>query len=326
MSARPAERMTPLVRLVLTRLAQGMLTLFIVSVIVFAAVTLLPGDVADEILGQNRTPEAVAALRAALGLDLPPAARYLSWLGGVLRGDFGVSLTSGLPVAELIRGRIGNTAFLAAFAAALSVPASLALGMVAALLRGRTVDRAIAFGSLAAISMPEFFVAYALIFLFAVKLRWVPSLSRIDPEAGLAERLWRTLLPATVLTLAVSAHMIRMTRAAIVNLLASPYIEMARLKGAPALGVIFRHALPNALPPIINVVALNLAYLVVGVVVVEVVFVYPGLGQLLVDSVAKRDITVVQAVCMLFAGTYVTLNMLADMLSIATSPRLLHGS
>jgi len=312
-------------RLILVRLGLGLLTLGAISIIVFGAVNLLPGDLAEEILGQNRTPETVAALRRELGLDRPLLERYLAWVGGVLGGDFGSSLASGRPVSELIGVRLGNTLFLAGYAALVAVPLSLGLGMVAALYRGRAVDRAITAGSLTAISLPEFFIAYILIFLLAVHWRVFPSLATVSPDSSLLERLYRLILPALTLTLGVTAHMMRMTRAAIVNLLASPYIEMARLKGLSPSRVIVRHALPNALAPIINVVALNLAYLVVGVVVVEVVFAYPGLGQLLVDSVSKRDVTVVQAASLIFAATYVSLNLAADILSIATTPRLRHG-
>jgi peptide/nickel transport system permease protein len=314
-----------LTRLILVRLGLGLLTLVAISVIVFGAVTLLPGDLAEEILGQNRTPETVAALRRELGLDRPVLERYRVWAGSVVAGDFGHSLASGRPVSELIGVRLGNTLFLAAYAALVAVPVSLALGIVAALYRGRAVDRAITAGSLTAISLPEFFIAYILIFLLAVQWRAFPSLAAVSPDASLAERLYRLVLPALTLTLGVAAHMLRMTRAAIVNLMASPYIEMARLKGLSPSRIVVRHALPNALAPIINVVALNLAYLVVGVVVVEVVFAYPGLGQLLVDSVAKRDVTVVQAASLFFAATYILLNLAADVLSIATTPRLRRG-
>jgi peptide/nickel transport system permease protein len=312
-------------RMILIRLGLGALSLFVVSVVVFGAVDLLPGDVAEEILGQNRTPEAVAAIRRDLGLDRPLVARYLGWIGGALAGDFGNSLASGRPISELIGVRLANTLLLAGFAALIAVPLSLALGIVAALYRGRAVDRAISASSLTAISIPEFFIGYLLIFALAVELRLLPPLAAVSIDMPLGERLYRMVLPALTLTLGVSAHMMRMTRAAIVNLMASPYIEMARLKGIRPRRIVLRHALPNALAPIINVVALNLAYLVVGVVVVEVVFAYPGLGQLLVDSVSKRDVTVVQAASLIFAATYILLNLAADLLSIAATPRLKHA-
>jgi peptide/nickel transport system permease protein len=305
------------------RLALGIGLLFIVSLIIFAATELLPGDLAQQILGQGATPETLAALREQLGLNDPAPVRYWNWLSGALTGDFGVSLSNGRPISELIGARLGNTVFLALYAAALSVPISLILGILAALWRNSIFDRAANAGALTAISFPEFFVAYILV-LWLAQTGLFPSMVRINPATTFGDRIYMTFLPALTLTLVVTAHMMRMTRAAIINLLASPYIEMARLKGLSPLRIVLRHALPNALAPIINVVALNLAYLITGVVVVEVVFVYPGLGQLMVDAVSNRDIAVVQAVALIFAGAYVALNLLADVLSTITNPRLMH--
>jgi peptide/nickel transport system permease protein len=295
----------------------------VVTLLIFGAIQLLPGDPAQAILGQAATPETLAALRHELGLDLPAWQRYVNWIGGVLHGDFGVSLANKRPIAELIAGRLGNTLFLALYAAAIAVPLALVLGILAALWRGSWFDRAINVLTLSSISFPEFFVAYILIFWLA-QSGLFPSIANIPPGAPLAEKLYRTFLPALTLTLVVTAHMMRMTRAAIINLLASPYIEMARLKGMSPGRIIVHHALPNALAPIINVVALNLAYLITGVVVVEVVFVYPGLGQLMVDSVAKRDIPVVQAAALIFAAAYILLNLAADVLSTLSNPRLVN--
>ncbi len=305
------------------RLGLGLVTLFVISLLIFGAIELLPGDLAEEILGQSATPETVAAFRRELGLDLPAHERYLSWLGGVLQGDFGTSLANKRPIADLIASRLGNTLFLALYAAAIAVPLSLFLGILAALFRNSLYDKAVNVFTLSSISFPEFFVAYILIFYLA-QSGLFPSIARVSPDAGLGEMLYRAFLPALTLTLVVTAHMMRMTRAAIINLLASPYIEMARLKGVSPGRIILRHALPNALAPIINVIALNLAYLITGVVVVEVVFVYPGLGQLMVDSVAKRDVTVVQAAALIFACAYVLLNLSADVLSTLSNPRLIH--
>ena len=316
----------------------GLLTLLVVSIVIFTAVNMLPGDFAQAVLGQGATPEAVAAIRRDLGLDKPPVLRYLEWLGGALRGDLGSSFAqanfasfvgtetgSGLTsVADQIAPRFRNTMFLAGVTAAIAVPVSLALGILAALYRNSIFDRATNIFTLSSISSPEFFLAYILILFLAVLNPVLPSLSNIYADMSLGERLTRTLLPALTLTLVVTAHMMRMTRAAIINLLASPYIEMARLKGLSPMRVIVVHALPNALAPIINVIALNLAYLITGVVVVEVVFVYPGIGQLFVDSVKIRDIPVVQACCLIFAGAYILLNLLADVLSILSNPRLRH--
>ncbi len=316
--------MDKILKMVAQRLALGLLTMFVVSLIIFFAVNMLPGDVCQEILGQSQTPETVAACRRELKLDLPWYDRYFTWLVGILQGDMGRSLASQREISELIGVRLGNTLFLELVAAIMSVPVALVLGVLAALYRNSIFDRTVNVLTLTSISFPEFFVAYILILFLAVNWGWFPSISNISPDLGIWERVYRTSLPALTLTLVVIAHMMRMTRASIINLLASPYIEMANLKGMTRSHVIVHHALPNALAPIINVVVINLAYLVVGVVIAEVVFVYPGLGQLLVDSVSKRDIPVVQASCMIFAATYILLNLTADVLAIATNPRLMH--
>ena len=301
-----------------------MLTLFIVSLFISLGVEFLPGDLATEILGQAATPETVAAMRESLGLDLPLHERYFTWLWGMLQGDMGVSLANGREISELIGVRLMRTLFLASLAAIVSVPLAVTLGILAALYRYSFYDRCVNFLTLSSVSFPEFFVAYILVLFLAVKAGWFPSVSIISPGLGFWEQAYRCSLPALTLTLVVIAHMMRMTRAAIINLLASPYIEMAGLKGMTRWRIIVKHALPNALAPIINVIVLNLAYLVVGVVIVEVVFAYPGLGQLLVDSVTTRDIPVVQATALIFAATYILLNLTADVLSIATNPLLMH--
>ena len=316
--------MFSLLRVVAQRFALGLLTLFIVSLVIASIVELLPGDITQAILGQTATPETVEAFRRELGIDRPVHERYIEWLSGMVTGDMGKSLANKREISELVGTRLSNTLFLGGFAAAIAVPLSLILGLLAALYRNSIFDRGINLFTLTSISFPEFFVAYILILLFAVKIGWFPGISNVSKDLPLGDKLFRTLLPAATLTLVVVAHMMRMTRAAIINLLSSDYIEMAHLKGIRPMRVIFYHALPNAWGPIVNVIALNLAYLVVGVVIVEVVFVYPGLGQLLVDSVSKRDVPVVQACSMIFAGVYILLNLLADIVSIVTNPRLLH--
>jgi peptide/nickel transport system permease protein len=316
--------MGDILRLVLKRLGLGLLTLFVVSILIFFAVELLPGDIAQAVLGQSATPETVAALREQMGLNLPAPIRYLDWLGGALTGDFGVSLVSGERVSTAITGRFVNTLFLATYAAVIAVPVSIILGVIVALLRNTLFDRVANVLTLTSISSPEFFLGYILILYFAVKSNYFPAIASLSGDMTFAELLHRTFLPALTLVLVVTAHMMRMTRAAIINLLASPYIEMARLKGVPPWRVIVKHALPNAWAPIINVVALNLAYLITGVVLVEVVFVYPGIGQLLVDAVAKRDFPIVQACCLIFAATFILLNLAADVGAILTNPRLRH--
>jgi len=315
----------------------GLLTLLVVSIVIFTAVNLLPGDFAQAILGQGATPEAVESIRKDLGLDKSPIIRYFEWLAGAVQGDMGSSFAqanfasfvgtdagTSVTVMEQIAPRFRNTMFLASVTAAIAVPISLFLGVLAALYRNSVFDRAANIVTLTSVSSPEFFLAYILILFLAVLNPILPSLSNIFDGMPFSERLERSLLPALTLTLVVSAQMMRMTRAAIINLLASPYIEMARLKGISPMRVIVRHALPNALAPIITVIALNLAYLITGVVVIEVVFVYPGIGQLFVDSVKIRDIPVVQACCLIFAAAYILLNLMADILSILSNPRLRH--
>jgi peptide/nickel transport system permease protein len=320
------------VSIVLQRLALGLMTLFFVSVIIFLSIEMLPGDFTEAVLGQAATEETVRAFRRELGLDQPAYIRYVEWVGGVLQGDFGTAFSgrasSGVDrsreVVELIAPRLANTLFLAGLTAAIAVPLALALGITAALWRGSIYDRAVNATTLSTISMPEFFVAYILILVLGSLYPVFPSLANVSLETPFWERLYRCALPAMTLTLVIVAHMMRMTRAAIINLLASPYIEMARLKGLSSTRVILHHALPNAWAPIVNVIAFNLAYLIVGVVVVEVVFVYPGIGQLMVDAVTTRDIPVVQACALIFAATYILLNLMADIISIITNPRLLH--
>jgi len=310
--------------MVTQRIGFAIVILFIVSLFIFLGVELLPGDAAEEILGKTATPETVAAFRRELGLDLPLHTRYIEWVSNIFQGDLGISLSNRMEVSHQVGIRLFNTIFLALFAAVISMPLALALGILSALYRNTVFDRTINLTTLTTISFPDFFVAYILILFFAINLNIFPSVSMIHPNTEFLDRLYRTLLPAITLTLVTVAHTMRMTRAAIINLLASPYIEMARLKGLSPARIIIKHALPNALAPIITVVVINLAYLVVGVVVVEVVFVYPGLGQLLVESVGKRDIPVVQAAALIFAVTYISLNLLADILSIVSNPLLLH--
>lgn len=310
--------------IVLKRLGLGLFTLLIISVLIFGAVELLPGDIAQAVLGQGATEDNLAALRAELGLDRPAPVRYFEWLGGAVTGEFGVSLVSMEPVTSTIAPRFKNTLFLALYAAVIAVPIAILLGVIVALYRNTLFDRIANVLTLTSISSPEFFLGYVLILYFSVQTGMFPAIAKVSPDMPFLERLNRTFLPALTMVLVVVAHMMRMTRAAIINLLASPYIEMARLKGAPAWKVIVKHALPNSWAPIINVVALNLAYLITGVVLVEVVFVYPGIGQLLVDSVTKRDFPIVQACCLIFAATFILLNLAADIGSILTNPRLRH--
>ena len=324
--------MHPILGTVLQRLLLGILTLFLVSIIIFSAIQFLPGDFTQAVLGQAATEETVEAFRKELGLDKPAVTRYIEWVQAVMSGDLGTSFSgrnaSGIdrsrPVAELIEARLWNTLFLAFMAAIVAVPLALFLGITAALYRNSIYDRIVNATTLTTISFPEFFVAYILMLLFSQLWFDLPAIANVNAETPFWERVYICILPALTMTLVIVAHMMRMTRAAIINLLASPYIEMARLKGISKSEVILKHALPNAWAPIATVIAFNLAYLVVGVVVVEVVFVYPGIGQLMVNSVTTRDMPVVQACALIFAATYIILNLIADIIGIVTNPRLLH--
>ena len=314
----------PILKLVAQRVALGILLMLAVSVLIFAGTQILPGDVAQSILGQAATPEALANLRAELGLNDPAYIRYFRWLGGVLTGDLGTALSSGQDIASSIGTRLWNTLFLAFSAAIISVPLAIVLGLLAVRYRDGWVDKLISGLALASTSFPEFFIGYLLVYFFAVQWQIFPGISTVYDGMPFLERLQAVALPTAALTLVCLAQMMRMTRAAILNLMQSPFVETAELKGLSAFSIIRKHALPNAVAPIVNVVMLNLAYLIVGVVVIEVIFVYPGMGQYLVDHVAKRDVPVVQAVGLIFAAVYISLNIVADIASIVANPRLRH--
>lgn len=310
--------------IIMKRLAMGFFILVGVSILITLGLEALSGDVCSAILGQAAEPATVAACQAQLGLDQPIYVRYVNWLANVLRGDLGTSLANKREVSELLGKRVGNTFYLAGTTALFAVPLGICLGVIAALYRNSLIDHTISTSTLAAISSPEFLVGYILMAFFAVSLNWLPAISNVDSSMGFWERLQVSALPVMTLMLVTVAHMMRMTRASIVNLLASPYIEMAKLKGLKPSRIIIKHALPNAWSPIIQVVVLNLAYMIVGVVVIEVVFVYPGMGALIVDGVLLRDMPVVQGTAMVFATVYVLLFLLADILSMLANPRLRH--
>ncbi|MEP2640996.1 ABC transporter permease [Roseobacter sp.] len=316
--------MHPILKLVAQRLALGILLLFAASILIFVGTAILPGDVAQSILGQSATPEALANLRAELGVDQPAVTRYFDWLGGVMRGDLGTALTNGRDIAESLSSRLGNTLFLAFWAAVIAVPLAIFLGLLAVRYKDRWPDKVISAVTLTTISIPEFMIGYVLIYWVSIKWGLFSSVAIINDSMSLLQKLDAIAIPVMVLTMVVLAHMMRMTRAAILNVMQSAYIETAELKGLGMLKIIRKHAFPNAVAPIVNVVMLNLAYLVVGVVVVEVVFAYPGMGQYLVDHVSKRDVPVVQACGLIFAAVYIGMNLVADIVSIVSNPRLRH--
>ena len=314
----------PIVFLLAQRLSLGLLLLLAASALIFMGTEILPGDVAQSILGQSATPQALANLRNELGLNEPALARYFDWLGGILRGDLGTALTNGQDIWTTMSGRLANTLFLASCAAIIAVPLAIILGVIAVRYRGQWPDKLISGITLTSVSIPEFMLGYIAMFVLTVQFRIFPSVSTIYDSMSLGEKLHAVAIPVLVLVLVVLGHMMRMTRAAILNVMQSAYIETAELKGLRPITVIARHAFPNAIAPVVNVVMLNMAYLIVGVVVVEVVFVFPGMGQYLVDHVTKRDVPVVQACGLVFAAVYIGLNMVADIVSILSNPRLRH--
>jgi peptide/nickel transport system permease protein len=311
-------------KLLAQRIALALLSLLAVSVIVLAITAVLPGDAAQEQLGQDATSEALAALRAQMGLDVPAPQRYLRWLGGLVRGDLGTSSTTQLPVAELIGSRLPNSLLLAAVTALFAVPIALTLGVSAAVWRGSWFDRAASTAAVTVVSVPEFLVATLAVLVFAVQLRWLPALSYVSDIESLGQLLRAFAMPVLTLTCVIVAQMMRMSRAAVIDQLEAPYIEMVRLKGASPLRIVLAHALPNAVGPIANAVALSLSYLLGGVIIVETIFNYPGVAKLMVDGVSQRDMPLVQACAMLFCAGYLILVTTADIFGIVANPRLRH--
>ncbi|MEV4778677.1 ABC transporter permease [Burkholderia sp. LMU1-1-1.1] len=309
-------------KLLLSRLGIGALTLLIVSIVVFGITNLLPGDAAQESLGQAATPEAVAALRAQFGLDQPAPQRYAHWLIQLLKGDAGVSLVNGQPISALIGDRLPSSLVLAGATAAVSVPLALSLGILSAMFRGSRFDRGMNMLAVSLVSVPEFLIATLAVLLFAVKLRWLSALSHTADIETLGQFLRAYAMPVFTLCCVIVAQMARMTRAAVIDQLRSPYVEMARLKGARPVRIVLMHALPNAIGPIANAVALSLSYLLGGVLIVESIFNYPGIANLMIDAVTTRDIPLVQACAMIFCGAYLLLVMLADICAILSNPRL----
>jgi len=313
-----------ILKMVAGRILVGLGSLLAVSAVVFAITAVLPGDAAQEKLGQDATPEAVEALRKEMGLDRSPVLRYFDWLGGIVTADPGKSVVTGMPVDEAIASRLPNSLLLAAVTTAFAVPLALGLGILCALWRGSAFDRFTSMATVAVVSVPEFLVATLAVLVFAVQLKWLPALSYEVDVSSPGEMLRSFALPVLSLGSVIVAQMLRMTRAAVIDQLAAAYIEMVRLKGATAARTVLFHALPNAIGPIANAVALSLSYLLGGVIIIEVIFNYPGIAKLMVDGVAQRDMPLVQACAMIFCSAYLILVMLADVCSIVANPRLRH--
>jgi peptide/nickel transport system permease protein len=312
----------PILRLVAGRILLSIVTLLIVSLIVFAVLEVLPGDVATRVLGRDATPEALDLLRQKLGLDDPAPVRYLHWLGGLLSGDFGQSLVSSRPVTAILAPRIYNTVLLSIYAFLLYLPLTIIPALIQAIRRDRPVDHGLSIVTLVLLSMPDFLLATILLFTFVVLVPVLPAISLVDHSSSAVDYLRAMTLPALTLAIVMAVYAVRMLRDNLIEVLDSDYVRMAELKGLSPRRVLLRHALPNALVPTLNVTALNLAYLVGGVVVVEKVFSYPGFGSLLVDSLQLRDLPVIESTVMIAALVYVGANLIADVAAVLLNPRL----
>lgn len=321
-TAAPRSALAGIVPLLLRRIGSALLTLFLVSAVIFTISGLLPGDAAQETLGQSATPEQVAALRHEMGLDRPALARYAEWLGGIVQGDPGQSLVANMPVHDIIAERLPNSLMLAGITALLAVPLALLIGIVSAVNRGGKLDRTLNIATLSMVAVPEFLVATIGVLIFSVKLLWLPSIALVSDEATWGELLRSIALPVLTLTFVVVAQMARMTRAAVADQLGRPYVEMARLKGLSFGRIVVSHVLPNAIAPIVNAMALSLSYLMGGAIIVETIFNFPGLASLMVNAVTSRDMPLLQACAMIFCAAYLALMLFADVVAILANPRL----
>jgi peptide/nickel transport system permease protein len=311
-----------ILKLTLQRVALALVSLLVLSVLVFAITGVLPGDAAQAQLGQEATPETLAALRHQMGLDVPAPVRYWRWLWGLLAGNPGESIVTHTPVADMLASRLPNSLLLAAITAVVAVPLALLLGIAAAMYRGSTFDRIVSGGAVAVVSVPEFLVATLAVLVFAVELHWLPALSYSVSFDSPLKMLRSFAMPVMTLCCVMVAQMMRMTRAAVIDQLKAPYVEMVLLKGATPMRMVLVHALPNAVGPIANAVAMTLSYLLGGVIIVETIFNYPGIASLMVDGVTQRDMPLVQACAMLFCAAYLALVTTADIVSIVANPRL----
>lgn len=321
-SARPAGALSGIAPLLAKRIGSALLTLLLVSAVIFTVSGLLPGDAAQETLGQSATPEQVAALRHEMGLDRPALTRYIEWLGAIVQGDPGQSQVANMPVREIISERLPNSLMLAGLTAMLSVPLALLIGIASAINRGGMLDRVLNIITLSMVAMPEFLVATLGVLVFSVKLLWLPSIALVSEDASWGDLLRSCALPILTLTAVVVAQMARMTRAAVADQLDRPYVEMAKLKGLPFRRIVLWHVMPNAIGPIVNAAALSLSYLMGGAIIVETIFNFPGLASLMVNAVTSRDMPLLQACAMIFCAAYLTLMLVADIVAILANPRL----
>ena len=308
--------------LVLKRILLGLITLFIVSLITFVGVEILPGDACTTYLEREAYGAALEACYKRLGLDIPAYERYVSWAIGVIQGDFGYSLSGEMKINDVLGPRVKNSLVLASASILIGIPIALLLGIITALWRDKMPDIIISTFTIFSMTIPEFISATLLILIVAIWLEWLPGIVIVPTGASVSELLPNIILPVIAISMIMTAHMARMVRSSVIQVMASDYVQMAILKGVPYWKMVFKHVLPNALLPAINVVALTIAWLLGGVVVTEVVFNYPGLGRLVIESISNRDLPVVQALAIILASIYVIINLIADLFTLMLNPRL----
>lgn len=304
------------------RFVFALVTLFLVSIIVFAAVEMLPGDMATAYLGRDATPESLALLREEFGLNRPLLTRYTDWLTSALQGDLGESVARRKPISELVGLRMRNTFVLGFAASLIGIPLAILLGVFAGLTRDRWPDVVVSTVAIFGMTLPEFVTATFLIFFFAIRLQWFPAITTVPLDAPITELLPNIILPIVTLTLVMMAHILRLVRTSMIDVMISDYVQMARLKGVPYMRVVFYHALPNAMLPTINIVALTIAWLLGGVVIIETVFNYPGIGTLMINGISDRDLPLVQGIAIVLASVYILVNLIADLMALVLNPRL----
>jgi peptide/nickel transport system permease protein len=311
-----------MLKLILQRLSLAVFTLFTVCVLVFGVTEALPGDVCTAFLGRDAQGTRLENCRQQRNLDQPALQRFSDWGAGVLQGNLGISLKRDKPINDLVETRMRNTAVLALGSALVGIPLAIFFGVLAALRRDKPADMAISGISIFAMTIPEFVTATILIYIFAVQLQWFPAVTTVRHNAPIADLLPNIILPMVTLALVMMAHILRMIRSAMIDVMASDFVQMARLKGVPYWQLVFIHALPSAMLPAINIIALTIAWLLGGVVIIEQVFNYPGIGTLMIRAIYDRDLPLVQAIALILAAVYVVCNLLADLSSLALNPRL----
>ena len=308
--------------LICKRIGLGLITLFIVSLITFIGVEVLPGDACTAYLEREAFGAQLKACIKRLGLDIPSYERYISWAYNAMQGNFGYSLSGQMPITEVLGPRVKNSLILASAAIIIGIPTALILGIITALWRDKFPDIIISTIAIFSMTIPEFISATLLILVVAIWLEWLPGIVIVSTDATFLELLPNIILPVIAIAMIMTAHMARMVRSSVIQVMASDYVQMAILKGVPYWKMVFKHVLPNALLPAINVVALTIAWLLGGVVVTEVVFNYPGLGRLVIESISNRDLPVVQALAIILASIYVSINLIADLMTLMLNPRL----